>query len=103
MLTMLLTRHAATMRWLEREAERRGWAYVAARHAPRQLPPEVGRVAGVFPIALAADWARAGIETWHVRLMLDEEEREGELDDAQLAQRNPVLCQVKVIELEEKP
>lgn len=101
MITMLLTRHPATMIWLKAQAERRGWhPVIAIEHIQGALPENVGRVVGVYPIALAAKWAREGIETWHVQLSLADGERGVELDAAQFEKCKPVLRQIKVIEIE---
>lgn len=103
MTTLLVSRHKATLDWLLAEARRRGWEpVVAATHLPQDLPAGVMRVAGIYPVSLAAAWARAGIETWHVQLDLQEDERGQELDAEQLAQRQPVLRRIRVIELEDE-
>lgn len=100
MVTLLLTRHPATMSWLKAQAEQRGWHPVMAiEHIQATLPANVERVVGVYPVALAAKWAREGIETWHVQLSLAGNERGVELDAAQFERCQPVLRRIKVIEM----
>lgn len=99
--TLLVSRHPGAQQWLAAEAAARGWRDVAlVAHLGEELLAALApaRVAGIFPLALAARLSRRGVELWHLDLDAGPRDRGREITYAEMERLGARLCRYEVRE-----